>query len=109
MLTLEVGILPSLFDQQVKRRIQKSEFRSQQSYQLKVDLNSNQRSPSYRRWGFKPQDESTSRTELNSEFCLLTPDYFLVKMWAIRSEIEGNMKAYEAVITNIKKQSFPVE
>jgi hypothetical protein len=32
-----------------------------------------------------------------------------VKMWAILSGIEGNLKAYEAVINDLKRHNFPVE
>ena len=30
-------------------------------------------------------------------------------MWAILSEIEGNIAAYEAVLADIKRQRIPVE
>ena len=30
-------------------------------------------------------------------------------MWAILSGIEGNLKAYEAVINDLKRHNFPVE
>ena len=32
-----------------------------------------------------------------------------VKMWAILSGIEGNLKAYEAVMNDLKQQNFPIE
>ncbi len=31
-------------------------------------------------WGFKPQDESASHTDKNSEFWFLTPEFFLLNM-----------------------------
>jgi hypothetical protein len=66
-----------MIDPQMKRS-QKSEFRSQNTPCLKSGVSSKEYffSPPQLKLGALDYDSSTSRTEFNSEFWLLTPKFF---------------------------------